>query len=257
VPGEDDLVQADTVERAVLLSREDDPVATASFEKPATSRGSAPTATVTRAKPSPGVVDDEVDADAAASSVRIVDSRSADRAGPSSEEEEDSTTSVAPAFRVTADESSQRDLNAKPTVREVRRVTPDMRRSQTAITNDRAVLDNSEGEGEGREAPRPRPGLGSRFVGAPAAGYAFAPDYAWLRGRLEYSQNSRQWKLRYIPIDGQTDRFGGSVVLGNSPTLEAVKPGDMVSVQGSLAARASIPGSFSPLYQINALELTP
>ena len=72
---------------------------------------------------------------------------------------------------------------------------------------------------------------------AESADYAFAPDYAWLRGRLEYSQSLAQWKLRYIPIDGKTDQFGGSVVLPNSPALEAFKPGDRVAVRGSLAAR--------------------
>ncbi|MDZ7617026.1 MAG: hypothetical protein U1E05_08480, partial [Patescibacteria group bacterium] len=48
--------------------------------------------------------------------------------------------------------------------------------------------------------------------GPPAGQYGFDPSYAWLRGRLEYSQVDRRWKLRYIPVDGNTDQYGGSVV---------------------------------------------
>jgi hypothetical protein len=89
----------------------------------------------------------------------------------------------------------------------------------------------------------------------PRAEYAFTPDYTSLSGRLEYSQASRQWKLRYIPIDGKTDKYGGSVVLPNSPEMAAYKPGDRVSVRGRLAGGPPA-GSFSPLYQLERVERT-
>jgi hypothetical protein len=83
--------------------------------------------------------------------------------------------------------------------------------------------------------------------------YAFTPDYTALSGRLEYSRTSKQWKLRYIPIDGKTDAYGGSVVLPNSPELAAFKSGDRVAVRGRLAGGPSA-GSFSPLYQLEHVE---
>lgn len=84
--------------------------------------------------------------------------------------------------------------------------------------------------------------------------YAFTPDYTSLAGRLEYSQSARQWKLRYIPIDGETDSYGGSVVLGGSDRLAAFRPGDQVAVHGSLAGNSSASASFSPLYRLDRIE---
>ena len=84
--------------------------------------------------------------------------------------------------------------------------------------------------------------------------FSFAADYSSLSGQLEYSRSSRQWKLRYIPIDGQTDDYGGSVLLGDSADLAQFKPGDHVSVRGSLAGGPSAGGSFSPRYRLDRVE---
>ncbi len=89
--------------------------------------------------------------------------------------------------------------------------------------------------------------------GGATADYAHAADYGTLRGRLEYSQTSRQWKLRYIPIDGQTDDFGGSVVLNDSPALASFQNGDLVAVQGLLSGTGSTAG-FSPRYTLTAIQ---
>lgn len=83
--------------------------------------------------------------------------------------------------------------------------------------------------------------------------YAYEPSYSSLRGRLEYSQSTRQWKLRYIPIDGQTDKFGGSVVLPGSAALQSLKPGDFVRVQGRMSQTPTIRG-FSPTYEPSHIE---
>lgn len=80
--------------------------------------------------------------------------------------------------------------------------------------------------------------------------YGYAPDYAWLRGRLEYSPTMRQWKLRYIPIDGTTDQFGGSVKLPDSPALTSFKPGDMVTVRGTVATAKSTGDRLAPQYAV-------
>jgi hypothetical protein len=82
------------------------------------------------------------------------------------------------------------------------------------------------------------------------ASYGYAPDYAWLRGRLEYSPTMRQWKLRYIPIDGSTDQFGGSVKLPESPALTSFKPGDLVTVRGALSAPKQSGDRLAPQYAV-------
>lgn len=83
--------------------------------------------------------------------------------------------------------------------------------------------------------------------------YAHTPAYDTLRGRLEYSQSSHQWKLRYIPTSGQTDAYGGSVVLSDVSSLKSYAPGDMVAVRGRLASTGETP-DFSPAYQVDAIE---
>jgi hypothetical protein len=84
------------------------------------------------------------------------------------------------------------------------------------------------------------------------ASYGHDPDYAWLKGKLEYSNIDRRWKLRYIPIDGQTDSHGGSVVLPDSPLLEGFESGDFIAVQGSLAGKAS--SGYAPNYDLSRIK---
>lgn len=89
---------------------------------------------------------------------------------------------------------------------------------------------------------------------APAAGsYGFDPSYAWLRGKLEYSQIDRRWKLRYIPVDGTTDQYGGSVVIANEAALAGAERGDFVAVRGRVTGTEEGQG-FAPLYEVTALE---
>ena len=37
--------------------------------------------------------------------------------------------------------------------------------------------------------------------------YGYDPQYKWLRGKLEYSEREGRWKLRYIPVHGETRRL--------------------------------------------------
>jgi hypothetical protein len=84
--------------------------------------------------------------------------------------------------------------------------------------------------------------------------YGRDSDYRWLKGQLEYSEVSRQWKLRYVPIDGQTDQYGGSVVLGDSPLLKDFKRGDFVTVQGTLGGKNAENGGFAPTYRLDQIK---
>jgi hypothetical protein len=77
--------------------------------------------------------------------------------------------------------------------------------------------------------------------------YGYAADYHTLRGQLEYSLAERRWKLRYIPIDGDTDSHGGSVVLVDNPSGE-FQAGDFVAVAGDLTGDTAV-GEFAPKYR--------
>jgi hypothetical protein len=83
---------------------------------------------------------------------------------------------------------------------------------------------------------------------ASPANYGHDPEYRWLRGKLEYSQIDRHWKLRYIPIDGATDGYGGSVILPDPKLLTGCQRGDFIEVQGQLGPKAA-KDSYAPTYQ--------
>jgi len=88
---------------------------------------------------------------------------------------------------------------------------------------------------------------------ATTALYGYDPNYAWLRGKLEYSQVDRQWKLRYIPVEGDNDDYGGSVVLSNSAALSGYERGDLVEVHGRVQSQQAKKG-FAPLYEVAEIK---
>ncbi len=78
--------------------------------------------------------------------------------------------------------------------------------------------------------------------------YGYGASYEWLQGRLEYSAILGHWTLRYMPIGGPSDSFGGSVVIYNSDALAGYQPGDFVTMQGQLVATGidpSMPVAYS------------
>jgi len=95
-------------------------------------------------------------------------------------------------------------------------------------------------------------GMASGF--SSRARYGHDPDYRWLRGKLEYSQIERRWKLRYIPIDGATDEYGGSVVFSDSSLLAGCERGDFVEVRGQLGDATPGDGSYAPDFTIREIE---
>ena len=97
-------------------------------------------------------------------------------------------------------------------------------------------------------------GPNSRF--SSRARYGYDPNYEWLRGKLEYSQIERRWKLRYIPIDGSTDEFGGSVVFSDASLLAGYERGEFVEVRGRLSDVAPGDGGYAPDFKIREIERT-
>lgn len=87
------------------------------------------------------------------------------------------------------------------------------------------------------------------------ASYGHDPEYRWLRGRLEYSEIDRRWKLRYIPIDGVTDDFGGSVVLADASQLSGYERGQIVEVHGALGhPPENADRGYAPEFQIREIQ---
>jgi hypothetical protein len=103
-------------------------------------------------------------------------------------------------------------------------------------------------------AARPAPAAASTAANESAGGYGYDPQYHWLKGKLEYSESSRSWRLRYIPPDGNTDGYGGSVVLANNSQLAGLQPGDAVIAQGALGAGGASQGSFAPQYNLQHIQ---
>ena len=83
--------------------------------------------------------------------------------------------------------------------------------------------------------------------------YGYDPKYKWLRGKLEYSEREGRWKLRYIPIDGETDDHGGSVVLEDVSKLSGHERGDFVEVHGEIGRRAEEEQGYAPDFKISRI----
>ena len=70
----------------------------------------------------------------------------------------------------------------------------------------------------------------------PGLTYGYDPGYNTLRGKLDYSVTSRIWRLRYLPVDGPTDEYGGTVVIADGRQVSGFESGDFVAVQGALSS---------------------
>jgi hypothetical protein len=90
--------------------------------------------------------------------------------------------------------------------------------------------------------------------GVPAARYNYDRAYRTLSGKLEYSRADDRWKLRYIPIDGETDDYGGSVVLAGAGQLDDFQPGEFVTVSGSIEQSNGDGRSFAPSFRVDRME---
>lgn len=84
----------------------------------------------------------------------------------------------------------------------------------------------------------------------PVAGFGYDPQYRWLKGKLEFSQATQTWRLRYIPADGASDNYGGSVILSDASRLGGLKAGDLVYAEGTPGGAGATAGSFAPMYAL-------
>ncbi len=96
-------------------------------------------------------------------------------------------------------------------------------------------------------------GFGQPATMTPQVGYGYGPTYQQLRGRLEFSPAIGYWKLRYIPIDGATDEFGGSMILANPEALQGFQAGDWIMVEGTPQATQNATGAYTALFTISSI----
>jgi hypothetical protein len=111
--------------------------------------------------------------------------------------------------------------------------------------------------GDGPPSREPPSGLSRQTAAVPSSSdsrYGYDPQYGWLRGRLEFSESDRRWKLRYIPIDGVTDNFGGSAILIDTPHLSGYERGDYVEASGKLLLASPDQRGYAPKYEVSQLK---
>ena len=110
-------------------------------------------------------------------------------------------------------------------------------------------------QGSSRSRSAARPIQQSGAMGQDVSGrFGYDPDYQWLRGKLEYSESTDQWTLRYIPIQQSPDRFGGSVLIANPIVLGGVRSGEHVQLRGKLQPRGNSGQAFSPVYTVSVVQ---
>ena len=94
----------------------------------------------------------------------------------------------------------------------------------------------------------------------PSAGQAEAPTTATIGNTLSSAVCSstprinNEWKLRYIPIDGETDDHGGSVQLHSTPALDEFQHGEAVTIDGHIDAADGTPGGYAPKYLVDSIR---
>lgn len=174
-------------------------------------------------------------------------------------------TDVEPvAFREPRRLAPEENARAIGEVSDARTYRDDYEQESSSGTLRTASYQRWEGE-EGSESrtsssqPEFVPG-GSKTVPRRMASGPYGYDeenYGWLKGKLEYSLAQKRWKLRYIPISDPMDDFGGSVVLEDTDALgDTFRPGDYVTIEGTLAEVEESPGNFAPRYTIKSIERT-
>jgi len=103
-----------------------------------------------------------------------------------------------------------------------------------------------------------KPTIASRLVpqkrqptGGASNRYGFDPQFAWLRGALQYSSQRGLWSLQYAPGQGSADQFGGSLTIANPQVLGDLQPGDYVQLSGRVDQ--PLP-SGTPVYSVSVVR---
>lgn len=102
--------------------------------------------------------------------------------------------------------------------------------------------------------PSSQPLVNSALTSEDPSHFGFDTTYSWLRGQLQYYPQTGYWGLRYVPLQGTSDPYGGVVVINNSEVLEGVQPGEFLLIQGFLETADNGDGTFVPLYTVEGIQ---
>ena len=105
---------------------------------------------------------------------------------------------------------------------------------------DPAALKQTSAESDEAAARRPNPFDHDR------------EDFRWLRGVVDYDEADKTWNIIYDMNPDRTDRFGGSITLGDDERLSELHDDDVVLVEGRVDANAR-DRSGKPLYHVERL----
>lgn len=125
----------------------------------------------------------------------------------------------------------------------IRAISSENLDDQGSPTNGRPSISRDGFRPQGSSQVR-KPAIASQLVprkresvGNDADRFGHDPQYGWLRGRLQYSSETGQWELRYVPeqrqkTEGSADAFGGNLAIANPQVLGGLQPGDFVQLRG-------------------------
>lgn len=105
------------------------------------------------------------------------------------------------------------------------------------------------------QSPAPAASADAPAQSSTSERYGHDATYQRLRGQLDYSAIDQSWRLRYIPLSGETDDYGGSVRLREHAALADRRPGEYVEITGHVESAASGDG-FAPWYRVTAVRAT-
>ena len=194
----------------------------------------------------------------ASNTLRIVPSTRVEREeSTSNEDNPDENPRGSPVFRMIVDDSPASD-DRRAGCERTARTSDSHRSSQMRLVSADATADADEVKLNERPLAKPSPTAAASsswsMPPAPGTDYAFAPDYSVLAVGWNTCSRPANGNCAIFPSDGQTDSYGGSVVLPSSTALETFKAGQYVAVRGALATPSTGGGNFAPLYRLDAIE---
>ncbi len=86
------------------------------------------------------------------------------------------------------------------------------------------------------------------------ARFGFDGSYATLRGQLQYYPQTGYWGVRYIPLQGTPDHYGGVAVISNPEILGGLQPGEFLLIQGFMEPHDNGDGTFVPSDTVQGIQ---
>lgn len=83
--------------------------------------------------------------------------------------------------------------------------------------------------------------------------YGNDPDFTWVKGVVEYDEQSKTWLIMYNDNPQPSDKLGGELTLGRHTSLKNLRSGDAVRIEGDLD-QSTQDSLGKPVFQIRRLK---